>query len=137
VPAAPSGLLLSSAGWTGIASETFVGDAPTDVFDGDPTSIWSTGTFQRPGMFFQIDLGAVRAFYSVELECSIASDTPAKLDIYSWQSGEPGAPARTRIVGFPKTSIQFATPQVARYIRLVLTESKNYWWCIGELSVRQ
>ncbi len=137
VPAAATGKPISTAAWNGSASETFAGDAPSDVFDGDPASIWSTGTFQQPGMFFQIDLGEVRAFYSVDFECSVTSDAPAKLDLYLWQSGQPGAPARARIVGFPKTSIQFATPQVARYIRLVLTESKNFWWCIGELSVHQ
>jgi hypothetical protein len=137
VPAEPTGEPLSAEGWTGRASQTFTGDAPSDVFDGDPSSIWSTGTVQRPGTFFQVDLGTVRAFYSVDFECSIASDAPAKLDIFLWQSGEPNAPARTNIVGFPKTSIEFATPQVARYIRLVLAESKNNWWCIGELSVHR
>ncbi|MES1188629.1 MAG: discoidin domain-containing protein [Myxococcales bacterium] len=137
VPAAPTGVAISATGWQGTASNSFFEDRPSDAFDGDPTSIWSTGAVQVPGMFFQVDLGAVRAFYSVDFECSITSDAPAKLDIYLWQSGEPGAPARTRIVGFPKTSIQFATPQVARYVRLVLGEGKNAWWCMGELSVHR
>lgn len=137
VPAKPTGEPIATDGWTGRASHTFAGDTPSDVFDGEPASIWSTGTVQQPGMFFEVDLGKARAFYSVDIECSVASDAPARFDIYLWQSGEPGAPARTRIAGFPKTSIQFATPQVARYIRLTLAEAKNNWWCLGELSVRQ
>ena len=88
-------------------------------------------------MFFEIDLGALRAFYSVELECTVAGDAPASFDVYLWQSGEPGAPARSQIVGFPETTIEFATPQVARYIRLVLAANKSAWWCIGELRVRR
>ena len=137
VPAEPSGELISHAGWSGSASNNFPGDKPSDVFDDDPSSIWSTGAVQQPGMFLQLDLGAVRAFYSLELECSIGSDVPASFDVFLWQSGEPTAPARTHIVGFPLTTIQFATPQVARYIRLVLAENKNAWWCIGELRVRR
>jgi hypothetical protein len=61
----------------------------------------------------------------------------AKLDMYLWQSGEPGAPARTGVAGFPEMSIEFTTPQVARYIRLTLSEAKQAWWCIGELYVYQ
>jgi hypothetical protein len=137
VPAAPSGVLIPREGWAGSASHSFPGDAPSDVFDGDLGSVWSTGALQEPGMFFQIDLGTLRAFYSVELECSIAGDAPGSLDIYLWQSSEPAAPARTQIVGFPRTSIEFATPQVARYVRLELAERKNAWWCIAELYVRQ
>jgi hypothetical protein len=137
VPAAPTGMPISREGWVGRASHRFPGDTPSDAFDNDLGSIWSTGAPQAPGMFFQIDLGTLRAFYSVELECSITSDAPNSLDIYLWQSGEAAAPARTRIVGFPRTSIEFATPQVARYVRLELAESKNAWWCIGELYVRQ
>jgi hypothetical protein len=137
VPAAPSGTLIAQQGWSGSASHTFPGDAPSDAFDNDLDSIWSTGAWQEPGMFFQVDLATVRAFYSVELECSVAGDAPGSLDIYLWQSGEPAAPARTQVVGLSRTSIEFATPQVARYIRLVLAESKSAWWCIGELYVRQ
>ena len=39
--------------------------------------------------------------------------------------------------GFPQTTIEFATPQLARYIRLVLTESRLRWWCITELYVQR
>lgn len=137
VPAAPTGQPLSRAGWTGKTSHDYPGDAPSDVLDGDPGSIWSTGVVQQPGEFFELDLGAVRAFYSIRLECSVTGDAAASMDVYLWQSGEPGAPARTHVVGFPVTNIEFATPQVARYIRLVLSDSKQAWWCIGELNVYQ
>ena len=135
VPAAPTGQPLSQADWSGKTSHDFPGDAPSDVFDGDASSIWSTGVAQEPGELFELDLGAVRAFYSIKLQCSITGDAAASMDVYLWQSGEPGAPARTHVVGFPETTIEFATPQVARYIRLVLTERKQAWWCIGELNV--
>lgn len=137
VPAMPTGQAIPRAGWTGRASHNYSGDLPADVFDGDAGSIWSTGAVQEPGMYFEIDMGELRAFYSVDFECSIAGDAAAELDIYLWQSGEPGAAARSGIVGFPETSIEFATPQVARYIRLVLTESRLAWWCMGELNVYQ
>jgi hypothetical protein len=137
VPSMPSGQAIARDGWTGKASHSYSGDSPADVFDGDVDSIWSTGAVQEPGMYFEIDLGELRAFYSVDFECSVTGDAAASLDIYLWQSGEPGAPARTGIVGFPKTSIQFATPQVARYIRLALVESRLAWWCMGELNVYQ
>ncbi|HVY29545.1 MAG TPA: discoidin domain-containing protein [Polyangiaceae bacterium] len=135
VPAAATGQPISQAGWSGKASQSFAGDKPSDVFDGDSTSIWSTGAVQQPGMSFELDFGELRAFYSIEVECSVQSDAAASMDVYLWQSGEPGAPVRTHVVGFPETSIQFATPQVARYLRLVLTESKSAWWCIGELNL--
>lgn len=137
VPAAPSDQELSQAGWMGSASNTFTEDQPSDAFDGDPNSIWSTGALQQPGMTFEVDLGEIRAFYAIEVECSIASDVAASMDLYLWQSGEPSAPVRTHVAGFPRTTIEFATPQVARYVRLVLAESKTAWWCIGELHVRK
>lgn len=119
----------------GRASNSFYEDVPSDAFDGDPTTIWSTGTMQQPGMFFEVDLGAVRTFYTLELECSISSDLPGSLDVYLWESGDPGTPVRTGIAGLPHTKIEFATPQVARYVRFALGASKNAWWCIGELHV--
>jgi xanthine dehydrogenase molybdopterin-binding subunit B len=121
----------------GSASHTYWEDNVTDAFDNDPTSIWSTGRIQEPGVYFQVDLGRVRTFYAIHFQCPIAGDAPAAFDVYLWQSGEPVSPARARVAGFPETSIQFATPQVARYIRLTLVETKIAWWCIAELQVRQ
>jgi glucosylceramidase len=133
----PSGEELSQVGWSGKASNNFNTDQASDAFDGDPSTIWSTGAYQEPGMSFQVDLGDVRAFYSIDFECSITSDVPGSLDVYLWQSGEPSSPVRTNVAGFPRTTIEFATPQVARYIRLVIAQKKNLWWCIDELHVRK
>jgi glucosylceramidase len=133
----PSGEELSQMGWSGNASNNFNTDKASDAFDGDASTIWSTGAYQEPGMFFQVDLGAVRAFYAIDFECSITSDVPASLDVYLWQSGEPSSPVRTNVAGFPHTTIEFATPQVARYIRLVIAQKKSLWWCIDELRVRK
>ncbi len=136
VPAAPTGEEVSRQRWMGEASHSYFQDTPSDAFDGDPSTIWSTGTVQRPGMFFEVDLGAERAFYALELECSIASDLPASLDVYLWDSGAPPIrPVRTNVAGLRRTKIQFATPQVARHVRFVLGASKNAWWCIGEIRV--
>lgn len=137
VPASPTGELVSTDGWTGVASHSFSGDAPSDVFDRDPSTVWSTGAVQEPGMLFELDLGRLQAFYTIEFECPVSGDAPGRFDIYAWHGAEPTTPARADIVGFPKTVVEFSSPQVARYIRLVLTESKWAWWCMGELSIRR
>lgn len=137
VPAAPTGVPLSTASWVGRASHNFEEDVPADAFDGDPQSIWSTGVLQEPGHFFEVDLGAVHTFWSVQVDCSLRADVAGRMDLYLWQSDEPSVPVRAGIVGFQKTTIEFATPQVARYLRLELAARKNAWWCIGELQVRR
>jgi F5/8 type C domain len=137
VPSAPTGQAIPSDSWAGKASSTFVDDSPFDVFDGNLETVWSTGKLQEPGMYFEVDLGELRAFYSINVVCPIEGDEAARFDVYAWRDREPTAPVRRDVVGFPDTTIRFATPQLARHVRLVLTQGKWAWWCIAELTVKK
>lgn len=137
VPAMQTGMPLSRQGWTARASSTHPNDTTADVFDGELHDYWSNAALQEPGMYFEVDLGQVHTFFSVDFECPVETDAVGTFDIYFSSSGELGEPARRDIAGFPQTSVEFATAQVARYIRIELSAAKSDWWCISEFYVYQ
>jgi hypothetical protein len=137
VPAAPTGEQLSPVAWLASASHTFPEDEPGSAIDGTD-SVWSTGTQQAVGMWFELDLGGLEAFFSIEMTCNIVDDVPARFEVYFSTDGdfEGIEPARADMTGFsPTTTIEFATAQVARYVRFVLSEGKPRWWCIEEIRL--
>jgi hypothetical protein len=129
-------------GWVATASHELAvnGPAPKGI-DGSLSSNWISGIDQFAGMWFQVDMLERRVVFSLELVIDDPSteDFPQAVDVWLSDTdtfttalikSEPGAVV---------TRIDFETPQVARYIKLSLSAgvSKNKWWRIDELRVRQ
>lgn len=138
VPLAPSGVALSPVGWVPTASHTYSNSATSFAIDGLQNSDWTSGTAQTPGMWFDIDLGSPQVFFSIEIDCQSAKDDVAEaLDIWFSDDGTFTTRAKQNLPGMEQTVIEFAEPQVARYIRISLAQGNDHWWRMDEIRVKQ
>jgi hypothetical protein len=140
VPAAPTGVALSRDGWDAKGSNTY----PDDDFDEILDSVggrWTSGTAQYPGMWIEVDMGQLQTFFSIVLTCDEQpSDNPARFDVYLSVDGKYGAPVKSPVYGGNAANgtasvASFDTAQLARYVKIVLTQDKTKWWSINEFNV--
>ena len=141
VPSAPTGGVLVTAGWVATASDTWSGSTTASAIDAVNTTRWTTGANQAPGMWFEVDMQKLQIFWSVTLDTTDhVSDTPQLFDVYLSTDGTFTTPALQSIPGGTTgtTQVAFGSAQVARYVKLVLSDSKaNTWWSIRELTVNK
>jgi hypothetical protein len=137
VPASPTGAVLSRAGWSAKASDNYPDDNPNQVLD-SVGGRWTSGAYQKSGMWFEVDMGKLQTFFSVVLTCNEApADAPAKFDVYLSSDGKYGAPAVSGLYGGSISTASFDTARLARFIKIVLTQDKDKWWSINELTARK
>jgi hypothetical protein len=114
-------------------------DKPNDVglaVDGKPETRYTTGTSQKPGMWFQIELPAETNLAGVQLDCGKSTnDYPRGYKLELSSDGEKWKTVATG-KGTPSvTDIQFA-PAKAKFIRITQTGSVGgLFWSIHELQV--
>ena len=121
VPSAPSGVELPREGWDADASESYPDDNPEQVLDSDRSRRWTSGTAQYDGMWFEVDMGEPRTFFTVQVVCEEAPlDIAGKFDLYLSGDHDYGAPTRTGLFGKTNTEIGFDSS------RLRATSSS---WC--------
>ena len=78
----------------------------------------------------------LQTFFSVALLCDEQpSDVPVKFDVYLSTDGKYGAPAASGLYGGTTSTARFDTARLARYIKVVLTDSKAKWWSINQFDV--
>lgn len=124
------------SGWTASASVTEPGGSPSGAIDGKDGTLWSTGTSQTSGQWFQVDMGATHSVGSMTIQTR-SSDTwdyPRSFEVSVSTDGTSWTTVATG-PGFGwKRPISF-TATNARYIRVVQTGSAPEWWSIGDLTV--
>jgi beta-glucosidase len=120
--------------WKATATSSDVGAPPTNAFDGNLLSRWSTGQYQA-GEKFVLDLGATVSVSQVSLEAGGSGDFPVmytleiSADGQAYQQVAAGA-------GAPFTQIQFARKN-ARFLRIGQTgANQGHWWSIYELTIK-
>ncbi len=138
-PPAGPGEPLDRSGWVFDASSGAA--SVTNVVDGDIATRWSSGTKQEPGMFFEVDLGAVESFDRIELavDASEPFDSPRGYEVFVSDDGvdfgEPIASGAGATDPELVTAIEFA-PVDARFVRIEQTGSDVFrWWSIYELNL--
>ncbi|HEX2870673.1 MAG TPA: discoidin domain-containing protein [Polyangiaceae bacterium] len=137
VPKSPTGTVLSRTGWSAKASDSYVDDNPVEVLDSQGGR-WTSGTPQRVGMWLEVDMGELKTFFSVVLDCQEApADAPGQFSVYLSVDGEYDKPAVTGVYGGAISTVKFDTAQLARYVKIELTQAKTKWWSINELNVVQ
>lgn len=83
-------------------------------------------------------MGELQTFFSVVLDCQEApADAPAQYSVYLSVDGKYGEPAVTGLYGGAVSTAKFDTAQLARYVKVELTQAKSKWWSINELNVVQ
>jgi hypothetical protein len=110
-------------------------DNVAQALDGRPETRWSSRALQTPGMWFELDLNAVRPVSGLTLDNSLApSDYPRSYivrlatDRQAWQEV-----SRNDNNDRP-LDISFS-PRQARYIRIEQTGSADKWWSIYGVTV--
>jgi hypothetical protein len=106
------------------------------VLDNNPYTRWSTTQNQKPGMWFQLDLGNAKTVSQVKLDNDGSpNDYPRgyiiKLspDEKNWETVAQNPNNREAV------NVVF-TPRQARFIRIEQTgESDRWWWSIHEIYV--
>jgi hypothetical protein len=134
VNAPPAGAIdpYEAANWKATASASLGGAGPSNAFDGDPASKWTTGQQQRSTDSFLLDLGAVTSVGLIVLDSSDA-ESPERYAVDTSTDGVDFTPAITG-AGASPTRIQL-TPRPARYIRIRQIGTRATPWAINEIVV--
>lgn len=142
LPSQATGEKLSPLGWVATASNTSSPqtNAPQLAIDGAQQTDWTTGTLQKLGMWFQIDMQKTQVFFSIEVDSiNQPNDAASAFDVYVSESAAfPEPPVLTNYQA-KKTQlvIAFPKPQVGRYIKFVLSQGGDKWWRMDEIRVKQ
>jgi hypothetical protein len=131
---APTTVQLPRAGWTFAASNN--AGAAAQAIDGSVTTRWATQQTQRPGQFFQIDLGSVQTFDRIVLNTNYnPQDFPR---VYAVSLSDDGSSWRGPVASGPGSTITdiVLAKQNARFIRIDQNGSDGTnWWSIEDLTI--
>jgi hypothetical protein len=128
-----AGKRLPRAGWKASAS---TGDAAKAIDDGAGTR-WDTGRPQRPGDWFQIDLGARQTVARIVQDVRrSANDFPRAFEVHASDDGVSWGPALAAGPGAASVTETTIAPVTARFIRLVSTGADpGSFWSIDDLQL--
>jgi hypothetical protein len=114
-----------------------VGSSPGNAIDGNVSTRWTTGVSQANGQWFQVDMGLANTFYQIVLDATGSpGDYPRGYQVNLSSDGINWGSAVTNGTGSSLvTTINFFSPQAARYIRVTQTGSTSGWWSIHEFNV--
>ncbi|HET6386460.1 MAG TPA: discoidin domain-containing protein [Armatimonadota bacterium] len=132
--------------WIASASDTAPGLSPQSAIDDNPSSFWQANEMQRPGQWFEVDLGARQGFVRVTLalDADHRHGVPRKFLLLG---SDDGVNYNNIIAGgqgqSPLTTVDFA-PVSFRYFRIALqseagdpSQGQAYAWSIGDLQIYQ
>jgi len=128
---------LPRAGWVATASPASATDVPANALDGNLGTRFSTGTAMTPGQWFQVDMQAPQTFGMLNMDSSAsAGDYAHGYQVFVSNDGVNfGQPIASGTGTAQSITVTFPT-QVARYLRVVVTQAVNpNWWSIAELNV--
>ena len=99
---------------------------------------WSTGETQKPGQFFEIDIGRVIQIQGIVMYHGVKTlDHPKNAKIFVsqdreqwWEMGKTEWDQSNAITSWRHTDLFHA-----RYVRVELTEPTNSWWTVYEVWV--
>ena len=138
VPNAPTGAKLARTGWTYTASDSYANVKPTDMFDGDDKTWWSSGGPQTRDQWLEIDMQALQPLFAIALEThGKPHEYPVKFQLYTSRDGTFGEPIKDGVYGAEVSKVTFDSPIVARYVKVVLAQDSSPWWSVGEFRVYQ
>ncbi|HLJ56124.1 MAG TPA: discoidin domain-containing protein, partial [Chthonomonadaceae bacterium] len=103
----------------------------------DENRYTATNQPQRPGHYYQVDMGEPTRFNKIEINCGRSlSDYPRGYDVQTSADGETWGKPIASGRGESITDIVFPT-QTARFVRVTLTRSARYYWSLAEFKIFQ
>jgi hypothetical protein len=135
-PAVAELLIHEAVAWRAIASHN--NDRAMLAFDNDPTTVWSGGASQQPGMQFTLDLGTVQTVAGVSLDNGPRAEYPQGHLIQVSADGQRWTVVAATADGgnAGPVDVTFAT-QPVRYISVECTSAQARPWTIAEFRVRR
>ena len=139
VPASPTNMTLPRNGWIASAAATFSAETiPQRAIDGNNDTLWTSGVSQVPGLWFQVDMQRLTAFFRIDLICVSNGDYPRSIRVLISDDGQTFTPITGTIAGEPNLHLDFGKARVARYIKLeTQQDTGGLWWRIDEMRVIQ
>lgn len=107
--------------------------------DGNLRSRWDTGAFQKPGMWFGIELPEPMRVLGITLDTRGSNaDYPRGYLVHFSKDGQNwGKPVAQGRGSQPITEIEMVNPDPTKYIRITQTgRSPSKYWSIHELSIK-
>ena len=108
---------------------------PANALDGNYSSRFSTGEEQRPGLYFEVNLGSAENFNELKMSMPESpSDYARGFDVYASND----ASSWTRVAGCSGSAtpeIVSFSPQTAKYVKVVLNTGADVWWSIDEFNL--
>ena len=134
--ASPSGTALDRSGWAASTNApSSSADAPANALDGNLSTRFSTNESQRPGLYFEVDMGTPQAFNEVEMAVpNSPTDYARDYQVEVSDNGSSWTTVAT-CVGTGTTEVASFPAQNAQYVRVVLTGTSKYWWSIDEFDL--
>lgn len=101
----------------------------------DENRYTSTSQAQRPGHYYQVDMGEPQRFHKIVLNSGRSlNDYPRGYEVQVSSDGETWSKPVASGRGAPITTITFP-PQTARYLRVTLTRPARNYWALAEFRV--
>lgn len=132
-----SGTALGRTAWTASTNApSGSANVPANALDGKLATRFSTNEHQAPGLYLEVNLGAMQSFQEISMvspnsptDYARGYELQVSTNNTSWASvATCTGTATPEIVSFPT--------QTARYIKVVLTASTtSHWWSIDELNL--
>lgn len=121
-------------GWT--ASASLNSANAKNALDSNAATRWSTNAVQTAGQYFIADMKTMNTIHEIVLDATQSpNDNPAGYSVYvSTDSSTWTGPVASGTGTSGMTLILFPD-QIARYIKIIQTGSKNNYWSMHELYV--
>lgn len=120
-----------------VATASAAAASAPKAIDGNMETRWDTAAGQKPGQWFQLDLGGEAVVVGLKLDCSPSRlDYPRGYEVYVFSDpNAPGAPVAKGNGDKAVMEIGFA-PKPGRYVKIVQTGTDpGLFWSIHELRV--
>ncbi len=119
-----------------VTASDHAGDAGLAV-DGDPATRWVTGDAQKPGQWFQVDLGWETEVRAIVLDSAQSpGDFPAGYAVFVSNNPEDWGAAVAEGEGDKAVLEITCEPKRGRYVKIEQTGKKSgLWWSIHEMKI--
>jgi fibronectin type 3 domain-containing protein len=128
---------LARTGWVATAAPASATDVPGNALDGNAGTRFSTGVAMAPGQWWQVDMLGPQTFGLLTMDAGgSVGDYAHGYQVFVSNDGVSfGLPVASGTGTTQSITVSFPT-QVARYVRVVQTQTVNpNWWSIAEFNV--
>lgn len=129
---------LNSSNWTASASKKSSWNAEWEdkAIDHNPKTRYASGSNVKNGDWFEVDMRSPQKFKTILLNAgSSENDYPRRFEVYVSNNPNKFGKPVFQGLGSPIIRVNFASPIIARYIRVVNKQDYDDWWSIHDFGV--